>query len=33
MSPHTVRKHVENILEKLDARTRSEALARIVEAR
>lgn len=33
VSPHTVRKHVENILEKLDARTRSEALARMVEAR
>jgi DNA-binding CsgD family transcriptional regulator len=33
VSPHTVRKHVEHILEKLDARTRSEALARAIEAR
>jgi DNA-binding CsgD family transcriptional regulator len=28
VSPHTVRKHVEHILEKLGARTRSEAVAR-----
>jgi DNA-binding CsgD family transcriptional regulator len=33
VSPHTVRKHVENILEKLGARTRSEAVARVVDAR
>jgi DNA-binding CsgD family transcriptional regulator len=33
LSPHTVRKHVERILEKLGARTRSEAVARLVEAR
>ena len=32
LSPHTVRKHVERILEKLGARTRSEAIARVVEA-
>ena len=32
LSPHTVRKHVERILEKLGARTRSEAVARVVEA-
>jgi DNA-binding CsgD family transcriptional regulator len=31
VSPHTVRKHVENILAKLGARTRSEAVARIAE--
>ncbi|HYY02626.1 MAG TPA: helix-turn-helix transcriptional regulator [Gaiellaceae bacterium] len=28
VSPHTVRKHVEHILAKLGARTRSEAVAR-----
>ena len=28
ISPHTVRKHVEHILEKLDVRTRSAAVAR-----
>ncbi len=33
LSPHTVRKHVERILEKLDASTRSEAVARVFEAR
>ncbi|PWU25362.1 MAG: hypothetical protein C5B48_01690 [Candidatus Rokuibacteriota bacterium] len=33
VSPHTVRKHVENILEKLGARTRSEAVARLTEQR
>jgi DNA-binding CsgD family transcriptional regulator len=32
LSPHTVRKHVERILEKLGARTRSEAVARVVQA-
>ena len=32
LSPHTVRKHVERILEKLGASTRSEAVARVVEA-
>ena len=32
VSPHTVRKHVENILEKLGARTRSEAVARAADA-
>jgi DNA-binding CsgD family transcriptional regulator len=31
VSPHTVRKHVEHILEKLGARTRSEAVARVAE--
>lgn len=31
VSPHTVRKHVEHILEKLGARTRSEAVARMAE--
>lgn len=31
VSPHTVRKHVEHILAKLGARTRSEAVARIAE--
>jgi DNA-binding CsgD family transcriptional regulator len=31
VSPHTVRKHVEHILEKLDARTRSEAVARALK--
>jgi DNA-binding CsgD family transcriptional regulator len=31
LSPHTVRKHIEHILEKLDARTRSEAVARMVK--
>ncbi|HET7744561.1 MAG TPA: helix-turn-helix transcriptional regulator [Gaiellaceae bacterium] len=31
LSPHTVRKHVEHILEKLGARTRSEAVARVLE--
>ena len=31
LSPHTIRKHVEHILEKLDARTRSEAVARVLE--
>jgi DNA-binding CsgD family transcriptional regulator len=31
VSPHTVRKHVEHILEKLGARTRSEAVARIAD--
>jgi DNA-binding CsgD family transcriptional regulator len=31
LSPHTVRKHVEHILAKLGARTRSEAVARIAE--
>jgi DNA-binding CsgD family transcriptional regulator len=29
VSPHTVRKHVEHILEKLDVRTRSAAVARV----
>jgi DNA-binding CsgD family transcriptional regulator len=29
VSPHTIRKHVEHILEKLDVRTRSAAVARI----
>lgn len=29
LSPHTVRKHVERILEKLGAKTRSEAVARV----
>lgn len=29
VSPHTVRKHVENILEKVGARTRSEPVARL----
>ena len=33
VSPHTVRKHIENILEKLSARTRSEAVARLVDTR
>ena len=28
VSPHTVRKHIEHILEKLDVRTRSAAVAR-----
>jgi DNA-binding CsgD family transcriptional regulator len=32
VSPHTVRKHVEHILEKLNARTRSEAVARAASA-
>jgi DNA-binding CsgD family transcriptional regulator len=32
VSPHTVRKHVEHILEKLGARTRSEAVACAAEA-
>lgn len=32
VSPHTVRKHVEHILEKLGARTRSEAVARVATA-
>lgn len=32
VSPHTVRKHVEHILEKLGARTRSEAVARVGNA-
>jgi DNA-binding CsgD family transcriptional regulator len=31
LSPHTVRKHVEHILEKLAVRTRSEAVARLAE--
>jgi len=29
VSPHTVRKHIEHILEKLDVRTRSAAVARV----
>ncbi|MDP9279268.1 MAG: helix-turn-helix transcriptional regulator [Gemmatimonadota bacterium] len=33
VSPHTVRKHIENILEKLSARTRSEAVARLLDTR
>jgi DNA-binding CsgD family transcriptional regulator len=33
VSPHTVRKHVEHILEKLGVRTRSEAVARLAAAR
>jgi DNA-binding CsgD family transcriptional regulator len=33
VSQHTVRKHVENILEKLGARTRSEAVARLISTR
>ena len=33
LSPHTVRKHVEHILEKLAVRTRSEAVARLTAAR
>jgi DNA-binding CsgD family transcriptional regulator len=33
VSPHTVRKHVEHILEKLGARTRSEAVARVAGPR
>jgi DNA-binding CsgD family transcriptional regulator len=32
VSPHTIRKHVEHILEKLGARTRSEAVARAASA-
>jgi DNA-binding CsgD family transcriptional regulator len=28
VSPHTIRKHIEHILEKLDVRTRSAAVAR-----
>jgi DNA-binding CsgD family transcriptional regulator len=28
VSPHAVRRHIENILEKLDVRTRSAAVAR-----
>ena len=32
LSPYTVRKHVENILEKLDVRTRSAAVARVFPA-
>jgi DNA-binding CsgD family transcriptional regulator len=31
LSPHTVRKHVERILEKLGAKTRSEAVARVFQ--
>ena len=30
VSPHTVRKHVEHILDKLDVRTRSAAVARVL---
>jgi DNA-binding CsgD family transcriptional regulator len=32
VSPHTVRKHIEHILEKLDVRTRSAAVARAFPA-
>lgn len=32
VSPHTVRKHIEHILEKLDVRTRSAAVARAIQS-
>jgi LuxR family maltose regulon positive regulatory protein len=32
LSPHTVKRHVANILDKLDARTRAQAAARLPAA-